>query len=116
MLELDFVGSIVEPAFAYPFAKQANSIRSVRKPTMGQREARSTRSADIISTPMGQQELASPVGDGMRAMIAMSGTGRNRNPDDIAAAAPSCWAPRQHSSPGRSPVDGGVVAAIRANG
>ncbi|EUA88059.1 enoyl-(Acyl carrier) reductase family protein [Mycobacterium ulcerans str. Harvey] len=119
LLELDFVGSIVEPAFAYPFAKQANSIR-VRAASRqwGQREARvNSISPDIISTPMGQQELASPVGDGMRAMIAMSGTGRIGTPDDIAAAAAFLLGPEATFITGADLlVDGGVVAAIRANG
>ncbi|GJO40150.1 short-chain dehydrogenase/reductase [Mycobacterium marinum] len=119
LLELDFVGSIVEPAFAYPFAKQANSIR-VRAASRqwGQREARvNSISPGIISTPMGQQELASPVGDGMRAMIAMSGTGRIGTPDDIAAAAAFLLGPEATFITGADLlVDGGVVAAIRANG
>ncbi|ACC38712.1 short-chain type dehydrogenase/reductase [Mycobacterium marinum M] len=118
LLELDFVGSIVEPAFAYPFAKQANSIR-VRAASRqwGQREARvNSISPGIISTPMGQQELASPVGDGMRAMIAMSGTGRIGTPDDIAAAAAFLLGPEATFITGADLlVDGGVVAAIRAS-
>ena len=89
LLQLDFISSITDPNFAYPIAKQANHIR-VRAGSAhwGRRGARiNSISPGIISTPMGQQELASPVGDGMRAMIAMSATGRLGTPDDIAAAA-----------------------------
>jgi NAD(P)-dependent dehydrogenase (short-subunit alcohol dehydrogenase family) len=43
-------------------------------------------SPGIISTPMGQQELAGESGAHMRAMIEASGTGRVGTPGDIANA------------------------------
>ena len=64
---------------------------------------------------MGRQELASPVGDGMRAMIAMSGTGRVGTPDDIAAATAFLLGPDATFITGTDLlVDGGVVAAVKA--
>ena len=117
MLKLDFISSITDPNFAYPIAKQANHIR-VRAASAhwGRRGARiNSISPGIISTPMGQQELASPVGDGMRAMIAMSGTGRQGTPDDIAAATAFLLGPDASFITGTDLlVDGGVIAAVKA--
>ncbi len=64
---------------------------------------------------MGQQELASSVGDGMRAMIAMSGTGRIGTADDIAAATAFLLGPDATFITGTDLlVDGGVVGAAKA--
>jgi NAD(P)-dependent dehydrogenase (short-subunit alcohol dehydrogenase family) len=117
LLKLDFVSGITEPTMAYPIAKQANHIR-VRAASAhwGRRGARiNSISPGIISTPMGQQELDSPVGDGMRAMIVMSGTGRMGTPDDIAAATAFLLGPEATFITGTDLlVDGGVIAAIKA--
>lgn len=63
---------------------------------------------------MGQAELAGPHGEGMRAMVAMSGTGRLGTPDDIAAAVEFLGSERASFITGTDLlVDGGVVAAVR---
>jgi NAD(P)-dependent dehydrogenase (short-subunit alcohol dehydrogenase family) len=62
---------------------------------------------------MGQHELASPLGDGMRAMIAASAAGRVGTPDDIAAAAAFLLGPDASFITGIDLlVDGGVIAAL----
>jgi NAD(P)-dependent dehydrogenase (short-subunit alcohol dehydrogenase family) len=117
LLRLDFISGITDPNFAYPIAKQANHIRvSAASAYWGRRGARiNSISPGIISTPMGQQELASPVGDGMRAMIAMSGTGRIGTPEDIAAATAFLLGPNASFITGTDLlVDGGVIAAVKA--
>lgn len=117
LLHLDFVKSITEQAFAYPIAKHANQIRvRAASAQWGRRGARiNSISPGIISTPMSHQELASPVGDGMRAMIAMSATGRMGTPDDIAAATAFLLGPDAPFITGTDLlVDGGVVAAVKA--
>ncbi len=119
LLGLEFVGpqKITEPGIAYGIAKQANHIR-VRAASAhwGRRGARiNSISPGIISTPMGQQELASPVGDGMRAMIAASATGRLGTPDDIASATAFLLGPDASFITGTDLlVDGGVIAAMKA--
>ncbi len=117
LLELDFVKKLSHPGFAYAIAKQANHIR-VRAASVqwGRRGARiNSISPGIISTPMSQQELASPVGDGMRAMIAMSGTGRIGTPEDIASATAFLLGPDATFITGTDLlVDGGVVGAAKA--
>jgi NAD(P)-dependent dehydrogenase (short-subunit alcohol dehydrogenase family) len=116
LLELDFVTQHTIPGIAYAIAKQANHIR-VRSASLqwGRRGARiNSISPGIISTSMGQQELASSVGDGMRAMIAMSGTGRIGTADDIAAATAFLLGPDATFITGTDLlVDGGVVAAAK---
>jgi len=117
LLGLEFVSAqkITDPGIAYGIAKQANHIR-VRAASAhwGRRGARiNSISPGIISTPMGQQELASPVGDGMRAMIAASATGRLGTPDDIASATAFLLGPEASFITGTDLlVDGGVIAAV----
>jgi NAD(P)-dependent dehydrogenase (short-subunit alcohol dehydrogenase family) len=117
LMQLDFISSIGDPHFAYPIAKRANHIR-VRAASAhwGRQGARiNSISPGIISTPMGQQELASPVGDGMRAMVAMSATGRLGTPEDIALATAFLLGPDASFVTGTDLlVDGGVIAAIRS--
>lgn len=119
LLRLEVVSGITDPNFAYPIAKRGNHIRvRAASAQWGRRGARiNSISPGIISTPMGQQELASPVGDGMRAMIAMSGTGRIGTPDDIAAAAAFLLGADASFITGTDLlVDGGVVAALTVGG
>lgn len=119
LMGLEFVSpeKITEPGIAYGIAKQANHIR-VRAASAhwGRRGARiNSISPGIISTPMSQQELDSPVGDGMRAMIAASATGRLGTPDDIASATAFLLGPDASFITGTDLlVDGGVIAAIKA--
>lgn len=119
LLSLDFVNpeNITEPGIAYGIAKQANHVRvRAASAQWGRRGARiNSISPGIISTPMGRQELASPVGDGMRAMLAMSATGRLGTPGDIAAAAAFLLGPDASFITGTDLlVDGGVIAAVKA--
>jgi NAD(P)-dependent dehydrogenase (short-subunit alcohol dehydrogenase family) len=119
LLGLDFVSAqkTAAPGIAYGIAKQANHIRiRAASAQWGRRGARiNSISPGIISTPLGQQELASPVGDGMRAMIAASATGRLGTPDDIASATAFLLGPDASFITGIDLlVDGGVIAAIKA--
>ncbi|MBL7500174.1 SDR family oxidoreductase [Frankia sp. CNm7] len=101
--------------YAYSFAKRANWLR-VRAASVawGARGARvNSISPGVISTKMGQQELASESGAGMRAMVAASGTGRLGSPDDIAAAAQFLLSDAASFITGIDLlVDGGAVAAV----
>jgi NAD(P)-dependent dehydrogenase (short-subunit alcohol dehydrogenase family) len=119
LLGLDFVSAqrITEPGIAYGIAKQANHIRvRAASAQWGRRSARiNSISPGIISTPMGQQEFASPVGDAMRAMVAGSATGRVGTPDDIASATAFLLGPDSSFITGTDLlVDGGAIAAMKA--
>jgi NAD(P)-dependent dehydrogenase (short-subunit alcohol dehydrogenase family) len=115
LLHLPFLEAITDPGRAYGIAKHANrlQVRKASKP-WGRRSARiNSISPGIISTPMGRHELASPLGDGMRSMIAASAAGRTGTPDDIAAAAAFLLGPDASFITGTDLlVDGGVIATI----
>jgi NAD(P)-dependent dehydrogenase (short-subunit alcohol dehydrogenase family) len=115
LLQLPFVSpdQLSEPGIAYGIAKQANHIRvRAASAAWGKRGARlNSISPGVISTPMSQQELNSPSGDGMRAMVAMSARGRMGTPDDIAAAAAFLRGPDSSFITGTDLLlDGGVIA------
>lgn len=119
LLALPFASpdTVTDPGLAYTLAKRANHLRvQAASGTWGARGARiNSISPGVISTPMGQQELASPTGEFMRAMIGASGTGRIGTPDDIAAAAAFLLGPESSFVTGTDLlIDGGVVAALRS--
>lgn len=113
--ELPFVREIEVPAQAYVVAKRANAIRvQAAAGEWGERGARvNSISPGVISTAMGQQELAGESGAGMRAMVEMSGTGRLGTPADIAEAAAFLLESGAFVTGTELLVDGGVVAAVR---
>ncbi|MDI6901540.1 MAG: SDR family oxidoreductase [Anaerosomatales bacterium] len=105
----------LDPGTAYSIAKRANQAR-VRAMSVvwGARGGRVVSvSPGVISTPMGQQELAGPSGDQMRAMIAASGVKRIGTPDDIAVAVEFLVGHGASFITGTDIlVDGGTVAAL----
>lgn len=119
LLELPHINpdSVTEPALAYGLAKQANHV-SVRAASQiwGRRGARiNSISPGTIATPMGQLELDSPMGEGIRGLIAISAAGRLGTPDEIAAAAAFLLGPDSTFITGTDLlVDGGAVAGIRS--
>jgi NAD(P)-dependent dehydrogenase (short-subunit alcohol dehydrogenase family) len=105
------------PGIAYGVAKRANHMRvQAASIPWGRRGGRVVSiSPGVISTPMGQAELAGSSGDMMRTFIEMSGTGRIGTPDDIAAAVEFLVSPAASFITGTDLlVDGGVIAALGA--
>jgi NAD(P)-dependent dehydrogenase (short-subunit alcohol dehydrogenase family) len=106
-----------DPGIAYGVAKRANHLRvQAASVSWGRRGARiNSLSPGIISTRMGQQELASPTGEFMRELTAASAANRLGTPDDIAAAVAFLLGPDSAFVTGTDLlVDGGAVAAQRA--
>ena len=102
---------------AYSIAKRGNQLRvRTAAPAWGNKGARiNSISPGIISTPMGQLELAGAGGAGMKAMLEASSAKRLGTPEDIATAAEFLLDPRASFITGTDLlVDGGVVAALRA--
>lgn len=119
LLALPFLaeGALPNPGAAYSIAKRANQVRvQAASIAWGEKGARiNSISPGVISTPMGQQELASESGASMRAMVDASGTGRLGTPNDIAAVAAFLVGPDATFLTGTDIlVDGGVVAALRS--
>lgn len=117
LLGLPFVAADNHDAgFAYSLAKRANHLRvRAASRAWGVRGARvNSISPGVISTAMGQQELAGESGARMRAMVQASGTGRFGTPNDIADAAAFLLGPTSSFVTGTDLlVDGGVVAIAR---
>lgn len=105
----------LDPGAAYSIAKRANQVR-VRAASVawGMRGGRTVSiSPGVISTPMGQAELAGPAGDQMRHMIAISGVKRLGTPDDIAAVVEFLISHEASFITGTDIlVDGGTVAGL----
>lgn len=116
LLELPFLDPehIEQPGVAYAVAKQACLVR-VRAASMawGARSARvNSISPGTIVTPMGQQELDSELGEGIRAMIDHSPMARMGTPEEIATVTEFLLGPNASFVTGTDVlVDGGVVAS-----
>jgi NAD(P)-dependent dehydrogenase (short-subunit alcohol dehydrogenase family) len=84
MLQLDHV---TDPLYAYQVAKRGNSLRVMAEAVRwGKRGARvNTISPGIIITPLANDELSGPRGDGYRRMIQLSAAGRAGTPDEVGA-------------------------------
>lgn len=119
LLALPFLAPdvITEPGHAYSVAKRANILRvAAESVRWGARGARlNSISPGVISTAMGRTELNGPHGEGMRAIIEASGTGRMGTAADIADAAAFLLGAGASFVTGTDLlVDGGVVAAVRS--
>jgi NAD(P)-dependent dehydrogenase (short-subunit alcohol dehydrogenase family) len=120
LLALPFASPDVldDPGIAYGLAKRANMLRvQAAAPAWGERGARvNSISPGVISTPMGRQELDSPFGAVMRAMVEDSPAKRLGTPEDIAGAAAFLLGPDATFITGTDLlVDGGVVSAARSS-
>ncbi|MFE7270396.1 SDR family oxidoreductase [Streptomyces sp. NPDC057623] len=118
LLDLPFLTQVASGAVGYGLAKRANHLRvQAAAVAWGRRGARiNSISPGVISTPMGQQELAGDSGTAMRAMVDASAAGRLGTPADIAAAAAFLLGPDSAFISGTDLlVDGGVVAALHTD-
>ena len=119
LLKLPFLSpeAIPDSMVAYVMSKRANALR-VKAAAMswGAKGARvNAISPGIIATPLAQHELNSPIGDGYRAMIAASPSGRMAPPEEIAIAAGYLLGPDAGFVTGTDLlIDGGVIAAMFA--
>ena len=119
LLALPFLqeGAIANQGVAYGIAKRANQLRvQAASLAWGQRGARvNSISPGVISTPMGQSELAGAAGTYMRMMVEGSATKRLGTPSDIAEATAFLLGSSSSFMTGTDLlIDGGVIAAIRS--
>ena len=118
LLDLPFLKAAVPDSMvAYMMAKRANHLRvQAGAIAWGERGARvNAISPGIVATPLAQHELASPIGDGYRAMIAASPAKRMAPPEEIAVAASYLLGSDAGFVTGSDLlIDGGVIAAMFA--
>jgi NAD(P)-dependent dehydrogenase (short-subunit alcohol dehydrogenase family) len=99
---------------AYQISKRANSLRVMAEAVRwGKRGARvNTISPGIIITPLANDELRGPRGDGYRRMIDASAAGRAGTPDEVGNVAALLMGPDGAFITGSDVlIDGGVTAA-----
>jgi NAD(P)-dependent dehydrogenase (short-subunit alcohol dehydrogenase family) len=76
---------VADPLNAYQISKRGNSLRvKAEAVRWGKRGARvNTMSPGIVMTPLANDELSGPRGEGYRRMIGLSPAGRAGTPDEI---------------------------------
>jgi len=116
LLKLPFVqpDQVKDPLHAYQLAKRGNSLRVMAEALRwGKRDARvNTISPGIIITPLANDELTGPRGDGYRRMIEVSTAKRAGTPDEVANVAALLMGPDGAFINGSDfLMDGGVTAA-----
>jgi NAD(P)-dependent dehydrogenase (short-subunit alcohol dehydrogenase family) len=112
MLQAD---QVTDPLNAYQIAKRGNSLRvraeAVRWSKRGARV--NTISPGIIMTPLANDELSGPRGEGYRRMIDLSPAGRAGTPDEVGAVGALLMGPDGAFITGSDfLMDGGVTASF----
>lgn len=115
LLTLDFLQAsrIEDSLHAYQISKRGNSLRVMAEAVRwGQRGARlNAISPGIIITPLANDELSGPRGDGYRRMIETSVAKRAGTPDEVGAVAALLMGPDGTFITGADILmDGGVTA------
>lgn len=111
MLQPDVV---TDPLNAYQISKRGNSLRVMAEAVRwGKRGARvNTISPGIIITPLANDELSGPRGDGYRRMMKISAAGRAGTPDEVGTIGALLMGPDGAFITGSDfLMDGGVTAA-----
>ncbi|HLZ87775.1 MAG TPA: SDR family oxidoreductase [Puia sp.] len=116
LLGLPFLqpGQVKDSLHAYQLAKRGNSLRVMAEAVRwGKRGARlNTISPGIIITPLANDELKGPRGDGYRRMLEVSAAGRAGTPDEVGNLAALLMGPDGAFITGSDfLIDGGVTAA-----
>jgi NAD(P)-dependent dehydrogenase (short-subunit alcohol dehydrogenase family) len=105
---------VTDPLHAYQLSKRGNSLRVMAEAARwGRRGARvNTISPGIIITPLANDELKGPRGDGYRRMIKASAAGRAGAPDEVGTVGALLMGPDGAFITGSDILmDGGVTAA-----
>ena len=105
---------VTDPLHAYQISKRGNSLRvKAEAVRWGKRGARvNTISPGIIMTPLANDELSGPRGEGYRRMLSLSPAGRAGTPDEVATVAALLLGPDGAFITGSDfLMDGGVTAS-----
>jgi NAD(P)-dependent dehydrogenase (short-subunit alcohol dehydrogenase family) len=116
LLDLAFLqpDQVTDPLHAYQLAKRGNVLRVMAEAVRwGRRGARvNSISPGIIMTPLANDELKGPRGEGYRRMIEKSAAGRAGTPDEVGTVGALLMGPDGAFITGSDILmDGGVTAA-----
>jgi len=116
LLDLPFLqpDQVTDPLNAYQLAKRGNSLRVMAEAVRwGERGARiNTISPGIIMTPLANDELSGPRGEGYRNMIELSPAHRAGTPDEVGTVGALLMGPDGGFITGSDfLMDGGVTAS-----
>lgn len=114
LLSLDFIKEITDTLRAYQFAKRGNCLRVMYEATRwGKRGATiNAISPGIIITPLANDELRGPRGEGYRKMLEASPAGRAGTPDEVGDLAEFLMSSRGRFISGADfLIDGGTTAS-----
>ncbi len=114
LLELDFIKAITDTLKAYQYSKRCNVLRVMYEATnWGKRGATiNSISPGIIITPLANDELKGPRGEGYRNMLKASPAGRAGTPDEVGDLAEFLMSSRGRFISGADfLIDGGTTAS-----
>ena len=114
LLELDFLKAITDTLKAYQYSKRCNVLRVMYEATRwGKRGATvNSISPGIIITPLANDELKGPRGEGYRNMLKASPAGRAGTPDEVGDLAEFLMSSRGRFISGADfLIDGGTTAS-----
>ena len=114
LLELDFIKEITDTLKAYQYSKRCNVLRVMYEATRwGKRGATiNSISPGIIITPLANDELKGPRGEGYRNMLKASPAGRAGTPDEVGDLAEFLMSSRGKFISGADfLIDGGTTAS-----
>lgn len=114
LLSLPFIKAITDTLKAYQYSKRCNVLRVMYEATAwGKRGATvNSISPGIIITPLANDELKGPRGDGYRKMLSASPAGRAGTPDEVGELAEFLMSKRGRFISGADYlIDGGTTAS-----
>ena len=114
LLSLPFIASITDTLKAYQYSKRCNVLRVMGEATKWGRRCATVNSISpgIIITPLANDELKGPRGEGYRKMLALCPSGRAGTPDEVGDLAEFLMSSRGRWITGADfLIDGGTTAS-----
>ena len=114
LLKLPFIAAITDPLKAYQYSKRCNVLRVMGEAQKWARRGATVNSISpgIIITPLANDELKGPRGDGYRKMLSLCPCGRAGTPDEVGDLAEFLMSSRGRWITGADfLIDGGTTAS-----
>ena len=114
LLSLPFIASITDTLKAYQYSKRCNMLRVMGEATRWAKRGATVNSISpgIIITPLANDELKGPRGEGYRRMLSLCPAKRARTPDEVGDLAEFLMSPKGRWITGADfLIDGGTTAS-----